>query len=93
MPSPVSVIIEELTPVIRRGDFRGCQRLFNQLYHEGRRLSPDELTEAIGHLEPILARQPGGVFARLALVADAYTEWGGSPLAMAASCTRWSPTG
>jgi hypothetical protein len=72
--SSVSVIIEELLPVMRRGDFRGFQRLFNQLYHEGRRLSPDQLTEAIGQLEPILATQPRGVFARLALVAGAFTE-------------------
>jgi hypothetical protein len=79
------VIIEELPPVMRRGDFRGFQRLFNQLHHEGPRLSPDQLTEAIGQLEPILATHPGGVFARLALVAGAFTEWGGSPLALAAT--------
>ena len=40
MPSPVSMIIEELLPVMRRGDFRGFQRLFNQLYHEGRGCRP-----------------------------------------------------
>jgi hypothetical protein len=83
--SPASVIIEELLPVMRRGDFGGFQRLVNQLHHEGRRLSSDQLTEAIGQLAPILAAQPGGVFARLALVAGAFTEWGGSPLALAAT--------
>lgn len=83
--SPVSVIIEELLPVMRRGDFRGFQRLLNQLHREGRQLSPDQLTEAIGQLEPVLAAQPGGVFARLALVAGAFTEWGGSPLPLAAT--------
>jgi hypothetical protein len=48
------VVIEELLPVMRRGDLRGFQRLLNQLHREGRRLSPDQLTEAIGEIEPVL---------------------------------------
>jgi hypothetical protein len=94
--SPVSVIIDELGPVMRRGDLEGFQRLIIRLHREGRRLAPDQLTAAIGQLAPLFAEQPGGVLARLALTAGAFTEWGGSPLALAASvpaCTlrtlRW----
>ena len=79
----MSTIIDELLPVMRRGDFPSFQRLLKQLHQEGRRLPPDQLTAAIGQLAPVLAVRPGGVFARLALVAGAFTEWGGSPLALA----------
>jgi len=83
--SPVSGIIGELLPTMRRGDFLGYQELFNRLYYEGRALSPGQLTEAIAELAPVLAVHPGGVFARLALVAGAYAEWGGSAQALAAT--------
>ena len=85
MASPVSGIIGELLPTMRRGDFLGYQELFNRLYYEGRELSPGQLTEAIAELAPVLAVHPGGVFARLALVAGAYAEWGGSAQALAAT--------
>ena len=47
-------------------------------------MPPDELTAAIGELAPVLARRPEGVFARLALTAGAFVEWGGSALPLAA---------
>lgn len=85
MPSPVGAVIDQLVPVMRRGDLPGFQRLFEQLFTGGRQLPPDELTAAIGELAPVLAYQPEGVFARLALTAGAYVEWGGSALALAAT--------
>lgn len=63
--------IDELLPVMRRGDLAGFQRLYDRLATDGRRMSPDELTAAIGELAPVLAYRPHGVFARLALVAGA----------------------
>jgi hypothetical protein len=81
----VHATIDELVAVIRRGDLAGFQRIYNRLGTHGRGLSPDELTAAVGELAQVLAYRPEGVFARLALVAGAYVEWGGSPLALAAN--------
>jgi hypothetical protein len=55
VPSPVSGIIDELLPVMVRGDLAGFQRLLTRLHHEGRRMTPDQLTAAIGELAPLLA--------------------------------------
>lgn len=84
MPSPLHTVIDELMPTMRRGDVTGFQRLFEQLATRGRELSPDELTAALGELARVLAHWPAGVFARLALTAGAFVEWGGSPMALAA---------
>src|SRR5215472_6620241 len=70
---------------MRRGDLAGYQRLYDRLATDGRGMSPAELTAAIGELAGVLAYRPEGVFARLALVAGAYVEWGGSPLSLATS--------
>lgn len=70
---------------MRRGDLAGFQQVFSRLYQDGRGLPPDELTAAVGELAPVLARRPEGVFARLALTAGAFVEWGGSALPLAAS--------
>lgn len=71
---------------MQRGDLVGFQRIFNRL--DGHGLSADELTIAVAELAPILARRPEGIFARLALMAGAYVEFGGSPLSLAASAPR-----
>jgi hypothetical protein len=84
VPSPLYAAIDDLLPVMRRGDLAGFQRIFNRLHRKGRGLSPDKLTAAIGELAPVLARRPEGVFARLALTAGAFVEWGGSALPLAA---------
>jgi hypothetical protein len=83
VPSPLRAVINDLLPVMRRGDLAGFQRIFNRL--DGRGLSPDELTAAVGELAQVLAYRPEGVFARLALTAGAFVEWGGSALPLAAS--------
>jgi hypothetical protein len=81
--SRLRAAIDELLPVMRRDDVAGFQRIFDRLFAESRGLPPDELTAAVGELAQLLAYRPEGVFARLALVAGAYVEWGGSPLALA----------
>lgn len=83
VPSPLRAAIDDLLPVMRRGDLVGFQRIFNRL--DGRGLSPDELTAAVGELAQVLAYRPEGVFARLALTAGAFVELGGSALPLAAS--------
>jgi hypothetical protein len=83
MASPVHALIGELTPVMRRGDLAGFGRVLQQLGTQGQRLGPDELTEAVGELAQVLAYRPQGVFARLAVLAGAFVEWGASPLALA----------
>ncbi|MEV6842643.1 hypothetical protein [Actinoplanes sp. NPDC051411] len=45
--------------------------------------TPGELTSLVERLAPVLARRPEGVFARLALTAGAYVEFGASPVALA----------
>jgi hypothetical protein len=84
--------IDDLLPVMRRGDLVGFQRIFNRLA-DGRRLPPDELTAAVGELSQVLAYRPEGVFTCLALVAGAYVEWGGSPLARRSAPPAPIPTG
>jgi hypothetical protein len=73
-----------------RGDLDRCQRIFQELVTDGPNLRPDELTAAVDEVAPVLAQRPQGAFARLALIAGAFVEWGGSsvPLAKGApTCT------
>ncbi len=83
MVSPLPAIIDELLPTMQRGDLPGFHRLLGQLTTEARGRPAADLTMAIERLAPILARRPEGAFARLALAAGAFVEWGGSPLALA----------
>jgi hypothetical protein len=85
MPSPLRAVIDDLLPVMRRGDLVGFQRICDRLHLEGQGLPPDELTSAVDELARVLAYRPEGVFARLALIAGAFVEWGGSALPLAAS--------
>jgi hypothetical protein len=75
--------IGELLAVMRRGDLAGFQRLCNRLGIGDRRMSPDELKAAVGELALVAAYRAQRVFARLALVAGACVEWGGSPFGLA----------
>lgn len=93
VPSPLHALIAELTPTMRCGDLEGFQRIFNRLHDEGRGLQPDELTDAVAELAPILAHRPQGLFARLAVAAGAFVEWGGSPVPLAENapaCAVWT---
>jgi hypothetical protein len=83
VPSRLSTHIADLTPTMDRGDLPGFRQILERLYTDGRHLPPDELSAAIGELARVLAYRPQGVFARLALIAGAYVEWGGSPLPLA----------
>lgn len=84
VPSPLSAAIDDLLPVMRRGDLAGFQQIFSRLHHDGRGLPPDELTAAVGELAPVLGCRPEGVFAPGA-DRRAFVEWGGSALPLAAS--------
>jgi hypothetical protein len=70
-------------PTMRRGDLAEFQRIFDRLGTDGPGLRPDELTDAVAELAQVLAHRPQGVFARLALIAGAFVEWGGSPVPLA----------
>jgi hypothetical protein len=83
MASPLPAIIDEMLPAMQRGDLDGFHRLNRKLVNEARGRSASDLTEAIERIAPILARRPEGIFARLALTAGAFVEWGASPLALA----------
>ncbi len=85
VPSPLGAAIDGLLPVMRRGDLAGFQQIFSRLHRDGEGLPPDELSAAISELAPVLARRPEGAFARLALTAGAFVEWGGSALPLAAN--------
>lgn len=85
MSHPLNATFDELRSVIHGGDLVAFQRIFTELATDGRRWSPDELTAAVGELAQILAYRPEGVFARLALAAGAFVEWGASPVALAAN--------
>jgi hypothetical protein len=81
--------IDRLTAVMQRGDLDEFERIFGTLLPpEAREWTPEELTLVVERLARILARRPQGVFARLTLVAGAYVEMGGSPVALAENLRR-----
>ena len=61
------------------GDHAGFARQLSRVSGAARYADPDELTTAIQYLAPVLGRA-GGLFAKTALLAGAFVEWGGSPL-------------
>jgi hypothetical protein len=76
--------LDRLTAVMQRGDLDEFERIFGTLLPpEAREWTPEELTLVVERVARILARRPQGVFARLTLVAGAYVEMGGSPVALA----------
>lgn len=80
----VRAALDRLPAVLERQDLEEFQRIFTTLVPaEARGWTPDELTGLVDRLVPILARRPEGIFARLALTAGAYVEFGGSPVALA----------
>jgi hypothetical protein len=68
-----------------RGDLPGFRQILRRLHTDGRRRQPGELSDAVGELARMLSFRPQGVFAGLALLAGAFVEWGGSPVALAES--------
>jgi hypothetical protein len=75
--------IDRLSAAMKRGDLDEFGQIFGTLVPpDARQWTPDELTLVVERLARILAGRPQGVFARLTLVAGAYVEMGGSPLAL-----------
>jgi hypothetical protein len=83
VPSSVFAIVESLMPTTMGGQIARFHQLADQLVAAGPGMSPDDLTEAIEELAPILASRPQGAYSRLAVIAGAYVEWGGSARALA----------
>ncbi|MEV5748455.1 hypothetical protein AB0L00_11615 [Actinoallomurus sp. NPDC052308] len=79
MSSTLRPLIDELVTVMRRGDGAGFHRGFARIWSDTQRCSPDELTAVIEDLAPWLPGL-GGLYAKLAVLAGACVERGGSAL-------------
>jgi hypothetical protein len=72
-------LIDEITRAMQADDLAGFHASAKRLYESTRDYRPDELTAVIEDLAPLLGRL-AGTFSKLAIIAGAFVEWGGSPL-------------
>jgi hypothetical protein len=86
--SELDRLVADALAAARVGDntrFHGC---LVALYHAGKDAGPDDLTGALEGMASWLCKV-NGRFAKAALVAGAFVEWGGSPLPLAAAVPGW----
>jgi hypothetical protein len=80
VPSALRPLIDEVAQAIRNQDIRGFHASLSRLARAARdTASPAELTAVIGDLLPLI-RGASGIVTKLALLAGACVEWGGSPV-------------
>jgi len=60
-------------------DLAGFQASYQRAFESGRDSGSSELTAAIGVLGPVLS-EGAGIYGKLAILAGALVEWGGSPM-------------
>ncbi|GHJ48036.1 hypothetical protein Cs7R123_53780 [Catellatospora sp. TT07R-123] len=87
MLSPLKSRIDEIERVMRAHDLDAFADGLSELVRQARELSPGELTRVIGELA-VLLPDIGGAYARLAVLAGACVEWGGSPLPLVEALPR-----
>jgi hypothetical protein len=74
---------------MRAGDDARFRRCFASLHAAGRRASGDDLTGALEEMASWLCTL-NGLFSKVALLAGAFVEWGGSPLPLAEALPGWA---
>ncbi|WP_406083488.1 hypothetical protein [Streptomyces virginiae] len=79
MPATLRQLIDDLVTAMNSDDLSGFQHCVGRLAAEAQGREPDFRTAVIEELAPLLPGL-GGVFAKVALLAGACVEWGGSPL-------------
>lgn len=79
MPSTLNPLITGLAGAMTDRDYAAFRQRLGELGARARECGPDDLTGALGELAPMLGKLHG-VFAKVAVLAGACVEWGGSPL-------------
>jgi hypothetical protein len=79
VPSPLQPLIEELSEAAHAADSPRFHAVYTSIAESARNSSPGELTAALEDLAPLLYQVVLG-FSKLAVLAGALVEWGGSPL-------------
>lgn len=82
MPSAQHSLIAEIGQAIHSGDPSRFHVLAGRLHSGVQGYGPDELTGVIADLAPLLV-EVAGFYSKLAIMAGAFVEWGGSPLPLA----------
>jgi hypothetical protein len=82
VPSAQYSLIAEISQAMHAGDPSRFRALLGRLHSSVQGCGPDELTGVITGLAPLLG-EVAGVYSKLAIMAGAFVEWGGSPLPLA----------
>jgi hypothetical protein len=88
MASALDPLVADMQATSRAGDETGFDRCLAGLSAAGRGASAEELTGALEDMAPWLCKLHG-LFAKAALLAGAFVEWGGSPLPLAEALPHW----
>jgi hypothetical protein len=80
--------VADLEAAVQAGDNAHFHQCVVNLHTAGKNASPDELTSAIETMAPWLCVL-NGLFAKVALLAGTFVEWGASPLPLAGSVPGW----
>jgi hypothetical protein len=89
VPSALDPLIADIQAAVRAGDDARFRRCLASLHAAGQRASADDLTGALDAMASWLCTL-NGLFAKAALLAGAFVEWGGSPLPLAAALPGWA---
>lgn len=86
--SALSPLIADIKAAVRSGDDARFHRCFASLPAAGQNASVDDLTGALEEMASWLCTL-NGLFAKAALLAGAFVEWGGSPQPLAEALPGW----
>jgi hypothetical protein len=89
MPSALSPLIADINAAVQACDDARFRRCLVSLHAVGEHATADDLTHALEDMASWL-RGLNGHFAKAALLAGAFVEWGGSPLPLAAAVPGWA---
>jgi hypothetical protein len=89
MSSALSPLIADIKAAVQAGDDARFRRCLARLHAAGQSARADDLTRALDDMASWLCAL-NGLFAKAALVAGAFVEWGGSPLPLAAAVPGWT---
>jgi len=89
MSSALDPLIADIQAAVRAGDDARFHRCLASLHTAGQSASADDLTGALDAMASWLCTL-NALFAKAALVAGAFVEWGGSPLPLAAALPGWT---
>jgi hypothetical protein len=89
VPSALDPLIADIQAAVQTGDDARFRRCLASMHTAGQNASADDLTGALDAMASWLCTL-NGLFAKAALVAGAFVEWGGSPLPLAAALPGWA---